>query len=186
MTGVFCVVLDPNVLQHLQGSGFSLGETREGVKASKTSLLYKKLSKYRDFADTLGIPLHHVKKTDQLPKIIPAASGDIPEMVRLFRNFEDKGARSKKDKTGGFFIRHLSNNSQHPYRVEYDGDEPRHFDTRCCRFFGNICYIVHDVFDALNRERTSRKNVAKERRERTSRKKVAKERRERTSRKNVA
>jgi hypothetical protein len=51
-------------------------------------------------------------------------------MVRLIRNFEDKGKRSKNDTKGGYFIRHLSNNSQHPYTVEHDGDEPRHFDER--------------------------------------------------------
>ena len=51
-------------------------------------------------------------------------------MVRLIKNFEDKGRRSDKDTKGGYFIRHLSNNSQYPYRIEFDGDEPRHFDTR--------------------------------------------------------
>ena len=84
---------------------------------------------YRSFAETIGKSISH-DSNDQLPSSIPAGMGDIPEMVRLIRNFEDRGKRSAKDLTGGYFIRHLSNNSQYPYLVEFDGDEPRHFDYR--------------------------------------------------------
>ncbi len=128
------VVLEPEVLNALQRDGFSLGETLGGsAPTSNTHALYQRSARYKAFADTLGKPIAHDPKTDQLPQDIPPNMGDIPQMVRLIRGFEDKGARSKKDLKGGFFIRQLSNNSQHPYAVEYDGDEPRHFDQRWLR-----------------------------------------------------
>ena len=123
-------VLDTKLLNQLETSGFSLAETLgHDASISKTADLYKEVSWYQQFADIIGKPLKHTKQ-DQLPAIIPADSGDIPNMVRLLRNFEDKGSRSSKDRKGGFYISQLSNNSHHPYTVEYDGDEPRHFDTR--------------------------------------------------------
>jgi hypothetical protein len=123
-------VLDIKVLNTLEAEGFSLSEQLGGAKASVTADMYKANELYRSFADVVGKPLAHDPGTDQLPADIPANAGDIPEMVRLIRNFEDKGARSRNDTKGGYFIRHLSNNSQHPYTVERDGDEPRHFDER--------------------------------------------------------
>ncbi|MEQ1753859.1 MAG: hypothetical protein ABL973_06975 [Micropepsaceae bacterium] len=123
-------VLGTTTLNALEDSGFTFSEVISGNKASRTSDLYRQNSLYRDLADTIGRPLPHNTKTDQLPDAIPAGAGDIPDMVRLIRNFEDKGRRSDKDTKGGYFIRHLSNNSQYPYTIEYDGDEPRHFDTR--------------------------------------------------------
>jgi hypothetical protein len=123
-------VLDTKVLAALEDGGFSLSEALGGAKASLTAEMYRANPRYRSFADVIGRPLPHDPATDQLPADIPASSGDVPDMVRLIRNFEDKGKRSEKDLKGGFFIRHLSNNSQYPYAVEYDGDEPRHFDTR--------------------------------------------------------
>jgi len=53
----------------------------------------------------------------------PENSGDVPDMVKGLRGFEDKGARSDKDLKGGFIIRKVANNSQYPYLVERDGDE---------------------------------------------------------------
>lgn len=124
-------VLDTQTLQSLENSGFSVNETLGQAKSiSSTSELFKSNEAYRNFADTIGKPLAHDKKNDQLPDIIPENSGDVPDMVRMLRGFEDKGARSEKDLKGGFVIRRLANNSQFPYAVERDGDEPRHFDTR--------------------------------------------------------
>jgi hypothetical protein len=123
-------VLDTKVLNILEDTGFTLSEALGGAKASQTADMYRNNSRYHSFADVVGRPLPHDPITDQLPSRLSADSGDIPDMVRQIRNFEDKGKRSQKDLKGGFFIRHLSNNSQYPYAVEYDGDEPRHFDTR--------------------------------------------------------
>ncbi|HPI40204.1 MAG TPA: hypothetical protein PLJ21_05330 [Pseudobdellovibrionaceae bacterium] len=124
-------VLNTETLQNLESSGFSINETLGQTKSlSRTSDLFKSNEVYRSFAETVGKPLPHDKKTDQLPDVIPENSGDIPDMVRLLRGFEDKGARSENDLKGGYIIRRVSNNSQHPYTVERDGDEPRHFDTR--------------------------------------------------------
>jgi len=123
-------ILDTQVLNALEDSGFTLSEQLRGAKTSRTSEMYAANPLYKSFADVIGRPLPHDAKTDQLPATIPAGAGDIPEMVRLIRNFEDKGKRSENDKQGGYFIRHLSNNSQYPYTIEYDGDEPRHFDER--------------------------------------------------------
>lgn len=128
-SGVF--VLDTPVLNELESNGFSLNEVLGGNgSVSKTADLYQQSSFYRSFADTISKPLVHDPKTDQLPAVIPENSGDIPDMVRLLRGFEDKGARSNKDLKGGYFIRHMANNSAYPYTVERDGDEPRHFDAR--------------------------------------------------------
>lgn len=124
-------VLDPSVLHELESSGYSLNETLGGDKSlSRTVDLFKSNPAYKSFAETLGKILPHDVKTDQLPEEIPVNSGDIPEMVRSLRGFEDKGARSDKDLKGGFVIRKVANNSQYPYLIEQDGDEPRHFDTR--------------------------------------------------------
>ncbi|MCB0309379.1 MAG: hypothetical protein KDD48_08405, partial [Bdellovibrionales bacterium] len=124
-------VLDARTLNELENSGYSLAETLgHSTSISQTKNLYHKVSAYRDFADTLGRPVPHDPKTDQLPEEIPLGYGDVPNMVQLIRGFEDKGARSSRDQKGGFFIRHLSNNSWYPYQIEYDGDEPRHFDPR--------------------------------------------------------
>ena len=123
-------ILDPQILNALEDNGFSLSEALGGGKLSTTSDLYQSNAPYRSFADVIGKPLTHDSHTDQLPATIPPGSGDVPDMVRLIRNFEDKGKRSNNDTKGGYFIRHLSNNSQYPYTIEYDGDEPRHFDTR--------------------------------------------------------
>ena len=123
-------VLDAKLLNQLESTGFSLAETLgHDTSISNTADLYQAVIWYQQFADIIGKPLKHTKQ-DQLPAVIPADSGDIPNMVRLLRNFEDKGSRSSKDRKGGFYISQLSNNSHHPYTVEYDGDEPRHFDTR--------------------------------------------------------
>lgn len=124
-------VLDTQTLQNLENSGFSLNETLgQAGSVSRTSDLFRLNSAYRSFADTIGKSLPHDKKYDQLPDTIPDNSGDVPDMVRRLRGFEDKGARSEKDSKGGFIIRRVANNSQYPYAVEQDGDEPRHFDTR--------------------------------------------------------
>jgi len=123
-------VLDTKILNTLEAEGFSLSEQLGGTKATSTADMYQANALYRSFADAIGRPLPHDPGTDQLPADIPQGAGDIPEMVRLIRNFEDKGKRSKNDTKGGYFIRHVSNNSQHPYTVERDGDEPRHFDER--------------------------------------------------------
>ena len=123
-------VLDTEVLNILETKGFSLSEQLGGTRASVTADMYKANPLYRAFADVVGRPLEHDPGTDQLPTDIPQGAGDIPDMVRLIRNFEDKGKRSANDTKGGYFIRHLSNNSQHPYTIERDGDEPRHFDER--------------------------------------------------------
>ena len=116
-------VLDTKVLNALEDTGFSLSEALGGTKVSQTAEMYRINPYYRSFADVIGRPLPHDPGTDQMPANIPPGSGDIPDMVRLIRNFEDKGKRSAKDLKGGYFIRHLSNNSQYPYAVEYDGDE---------------------------------------------------------------
>lgn len=124
-------VLDEASLQDLEQTSFSLGRVLGGAKdESSTAALYKSNALYRSFADQIGRPIPHDPKTDQLPAIIPEGQGDIPDMVRAIRGTEDKGARSDKDLKGGYFIRHISNNSSHPYLVEADGDEPRHFDYR--------------------------------------------------------
>ena len=125
------IILDPMVLGNLQDNGFSLSETLGGVgELQNTADVYEKNSWYRSFAEKIGQKLPHHPKTDQLPTNIPQSWGDIPEMVRLIRNFEDRGARSAKDTTNGYFIRQLANNSHYPYQIEHDGDEPRHFDYR--------------------------------------------------------
>ncbi len=123
-------ILDVPTLSALENNGFSISEQLGGPHTSITSELYARNAFYKSLADTIGSPLPHDARTDQLPQVIPPGAGDIPDMVRLIRNFEDKGKRSANDTKGGYFIRQLSNNSQHPYMVEYDGDEPRHFDTR--------------------------------------------------------
>jgi hypothetical protein len=140
-------VLDPRVLNALEDSGFTLSEALGGAKASLTSEMYASNALYRSFADVVGRPLPHDARTDQLPANIPPGAGDIPEMVRLIRNFEDKGKRSANDRQGGYFIRHLSNNSQYPYAVEYDGDEPRHFDERWL----NSAYGEMKLIGVINR-----------------------------------
>lgn len=124
-------VLDTKTLQNLESSGFSINETL-GYKntLSRTSDLYNSNEAYQSFANTIGMPLDHDKKNDQLPSTIPDNSGDVPDMVRRLRGFEDKGARSENDLKGGFIIQRVANNSQFPYLIEQDGDEPRHFDTR--------------------------------------------------------
>lgn len=123
-------ILDTPTLNVLEDTGFNLSESLGGAKAATTAVMYASNPRYRSFADIIAKPLPHDAATDQLPSVIPLGAGDIPEMVRLIRNFEDKGKRSANDRKGGYFIRHLSNNSQHPYTVEHDGDEPRHFDPR--------------------------------------------------------
>ncbi len=124
-------VLDPQVLHVLESDGFSLNESLGASKSlSRTSDLFQANQFYRSFAEVIGRPLPHDLKTDQLPATIPEHSGDVPDMVRTLRGFEDKGARSDQDLKGGFVIRSVANNSQYPYAVERDGDEPRHFDTR--------------------------------------------------------
>lgn len=124
-------VLDPAVLDLLEKSGFSFSEMIGGSQAfENTQKTYAGNPFFRQIADLVGQKLAHDAKTDQLPAVIPPGHGDIPEMVRLLRQFEDKGKRSDKDQKGGYFIRHLSNNSSYPYLVEADGDEPRHFDQR--------------------------------------------------------
>jgi len=123
--------LELDKLHNFETHGYSLNEVLGGTSSiSKTSDLYAKNAFYKSFADALGKPLKYDPKTDQLPDVIPADSGDIPDMVRELRGFEDKGARSDKDLTKGFKIRKLSNNSQYHYAVERDGDEPRYFDVR--------------------------------------------------------
>lgn len=124
-------VLDLKTLHELESSGFSINETLgQKTSISLTSDLYSSNSDYRSFVNTIGKKIPHDKRNDQLPDVIPENSGDIPDMVRLLRGFEDKGSRSEKDLKGGFVIRKVANNSQYPYLVERDGDEPRHFDTR--------------------------------------------------------
>lgn len=124
-------VLDTKVLHELEGNGFSLNETLGAAKSiSRTADLFKSNLAYRSFVETIGKTLPHDKKTDQLPDEILENSGDVPDMVKRLRGFEDKGARSDKDLKGGFVIRKVANNSQYPYLVERDGDEPRHFDLR--------------------------------------------------------
>ena len=123
-------VLDPQTLNALENAGFTLSEQLGGPRTSRTADMYAGNPLYRSLADVVGQQLPHDPRTDQLPQMIPPNAGDIPEMVRLLRNFEDKGKRSEKDTKGGYFIRFLSNNSQYPYSIEYDGDEPRHFDER--------------------------------------------------------
>lgn len=124
-------ILEAQTLHALESSGFSINETLGLTKSmSRTSDLYKFNEAYRSFAEVVSKPLMHDKKTDQLPKVIPENSGDVPDMVRRLRGFEDKGTRSEKDLKGGFIIQHVANNSQYPYSVEQDGDEPRHFDAR--------------------------------------------------------
>lgn len=123
-------VLDVPTLNALEREGFSFAEQIGNAPAASTKALYDSSSAFRSLADTIGKPLPHDPRTDQLPQVIPSGAGDVPDMVRLIRNFEDKGRRSNNDSKGGYFIRHLSNNSQYPYAIEYDGDEPRHFDTR--------------------------------------------------------
>lgn len=122
---------ETSLLNHLEKEGFSFSTLLGEKKAFfNTANLYKTNSLYKSFVHSLGVPLNHDAVYDQLPTKIPNNSGDIPEMVRLLRNFEDKGARSNKDLTQGFKIRKLSNNSSFPYHIEYDGDEPRYFDYR--------------------------------------------------------
>ncbi len=124
-------ILNPDVLNLLESTEFSLSELLGAqLNGSQTSDLFASNSYYKSFAETLGKSIEHSKGTDQLPEIVPKDGGDIPEMVRLIRGFEDKGKRSENDSKGGYFIKHLSNNSQYPYTIEYDGDEPRHFDYR--------------------------------------------------------
>ncbi len=123
-------VLDPAVLAALEGNGFSLGEVLGGAPGTKAEELYRENAFYRSVADTVEQPLPHDPRTDQFLADIPPGKGDIPELVRLLRNFEDQGKRSDKDTKGGFFIRTLANNSNYPYSVEADGDEPRTFDGR--------------------------------------------------------
>jgi len=124
-------ILNVDTLEQIESSGFSLGEQldqKANVRTTKD--LYQKSPWYKSFVETIGKPIKHNLKTDQLPDIIPDDFGDIPDMVRLIRGFNDKGRRSSNDKKSGFYIHKLSNNSYYPYQVEYDGDEPRHFDQR--------------------------------------------------------
>jgi len=123
-------VLDVQTLNALERDGFGFAEQVGSAPAASTRALYDTSPAFRSLADTIGKPLPHDPRTDQLTQVIPTGAGDIPDMVRLLRNFEDKGRRSSNDSKGGFFIRQLSNNSQFPYVIEHDGDEPRHFDTR--------------------------------------------------------
>lgn len=137
-------VLDPVVLQHVQRAGFGL-EATLGLSAPRHDLpapprvpasaarLAERSARYRAIADVLGQAIAHDPVTDQLPATLAAGLGDVPDMVRALRGFEDHGARSARDKTGSFIMRHLANNAAYPYRVESDGDEPRHFDTRWLR-----------------------------------------------------
>lgn len=140
-------VVDTDTLKRLEESGFTLSEALGGAKVSTTAEMYAANAAYRSFADVIGKPLAHDPATDQLPETIPEGSGDIPDMVRLIRGFEDKGKRSDNDKQGGYFIRHLSNNSQYPYAVEFDGDEPRHFDERWL----NSPYAAFRLIAVVNR-----------------------------------
>ncbi|MGZ3653720.1 MAG: hypothetical protein ACXWSC_21565, partial [Bdellovibrionota bacterium] len=126
-------ILDVGTLQALEESGFSFGELLGGKRGETTAGLYESNPLYRSLADSVGEPIPHDSATDQLPAVIPNGKGDIPELVRLTRNFEDKGSRSNKDSKGGYFIHQLANNSNFPYSVESDGDEPRHFDERWLR-----------------------------------------------------
>lgn len=128
--GAVVSVLEPDTLRALQENGFSLGEMLGGKPGTDAKMLWDQNPAYRAIADTLGKPLPHDSRTDQLPSSIPPSSGDIPELVRLYRNLEDAGKRSAKDEKGGYFIRELANNSSFPYKVERNGDEPRHFDER--------------------------------------------------------
>lgn len=129
--GLVVELLQPADLDALEESGFSFGEAIGGNQHLRTTAeLYAKNPFFKQLADQVSLPLPHDPRTDQLPKVIPPGSGDIPEMVRFIRHFEDKGSRGEKDAKGGFFIQGLSNNSQYPYRIEHDGDEPRHFDAR--------------------------------------------------------
>lgn len=123
-------VLDLPTLDTLERDGFGFAEQIGSAPAASTRALYDASPAFRSLADTIGKPLPHDPRTDQLPPTLPTGAGDIPDMVRLLRNFEDKGRRSANDSKGGYVIRHLSNNSQYPYAIEQDGDEPRHFDTR--------------------------------------------------------
>jgi hypothetical protein len=121
---------DPQFLQEVEDAGYSFAEVMGAQKAVSNFELYQRSSNFQKMANTISTPLQHDSKTDQLPKALPPSSGDIPEMVGFLRGFEDLGARSDKDLTSGFKIQTLSNNSQYPYSIEYDGDEPRHFDPR--------------------------------------------------------
>ncbi|MBX3019516.1 MAG: hypothetical protein KF767_16635 [Bdellovibrionaceae bacterium] len=129
--GLIVQVMDARDLDALESSGMSFGEAIGGSQRLKsTQELYAKNPFFKQIATQISQPLTHDPKTDQLPSVIPPGMGDIPEMVRFIRNFDDKGSRGDKDTKGGFFIQSLSNNSQYPYRIENDGDEPRHFDAR--------------------------------------------------------
>lgn len=120
-------VLDPGVLHDLESHGSSVDEILGGKSSAATTAdLYAKNQQWKDVADTIGKPLPH-DKNDQLPAQIPEGSGDVPDLVRRLRGFEDLGERADAPK---FRITHVSNNSAYPYLVERDGDEPRHFDTR--------------------------------------------------------
>src|SRR5262245_47233993 len=99
-------VLKTEILQQLESGGYSLNETLGGKKSiSRTADLFKTNSAYREFTEVISKTLSHDKKTDQLPDEIPEGAGDVPNMVKRLRGFEDKGARSDKDLKGGFFIR---------------------------------------------------------------------------------
>lgn len=129
--GVTVNLLNPQILGHLEGKDWSLAQALgDSGSLSRTSELYERSSRYRSFVEVVSKTIAHDPQSDQLPAVIPKGQGDVPEMVRLLRGFDDRGKRSDKDLKGGYFIRSLSNNSQHPYSVEFDGDEPRHFDAR--------------------------------------------------------
>lgn len=150
-------ILDTPTLNNLENLGFSLNETLGQTKSlSRTSDLFKSNEAYRSFAETIGKTLPHDATTDQLPDAIPENSGDVPDMVRRLRGFEDKGSRSDKDLKGGFIIRRTANNSQYPYLVERDGDEPRHFDTRWL----NSDYAYMKLIAIANR--MDRKDITKD------------------------
>lgn len=129
--GAFVQVMHPEDLSQLEKVGLSFGEAIGGSAALATTReLYAKNPFFKNVADQISIPLPHDAETDQLPKVLPPGAGDIPEMVRFIRDFDDRGSRGANDKKGGFHIQSLSNNSRDPYRLEADGDEPRHFDAR--------------------------------------------------------
>lgn len=129
--GLVVELMQPGDMDALEKTGYSFGEMIGGnQRLVSTAEMYAKNPFFKQIANQVSMPMTHDPKTDQLPAVIPPGSGDIPDMVRFLRNFDDKGSRGDKDTKGGFFIQTLSNNSQYPYRIEHDGDEPRHFDAR--------------------------------------------------------
>lgn len=141
--GFILNVLNQAELNTIENEGYSFHQLLEGQgSASSNEELYNLNPYYRALVKSVG-DLDLTDKDGQLPKDLTNAIGDIPELVKALRGTEDKGKRSSADPVGAYKIRQVSNNASHPYLVEREGDEPRHFDHRWLKSkFGHFKLIA--------------------------------------------